>query len=55
MAHRIDLKMLGFEPIKYGNEREIKRLAKQLDDKDITKEIVKVNENVWELYVKKQK
>lgn len=55
MAHRIDLKMLGFEAIKYGNEQEIKKLAKQLDDKDITKEIVKVNENVWELYVKKQK
>lgn len=55
MSHRIDLKMLGFKSVKYGSEQEIKKLAKELDDKDISKKVIKVNDNAWELYAKKLK
>ena len=53
MTHRIDLKMLGFESVKYGTKSEIEKLAKKFDDKEVTKKVVKVNDNLFELYVKK--
>ena len=53
MTHRIDLKILGFESVKYGSKAEIEKLATKFDDKDVVKKVVKVDNDLWELYVKR--
>ena len=55
MTHKKDLIKKGFKPVKYGSEKEIKALAKMCDDKDITKKVVNVKDNIFELYVKNNK
>lgn len=44
MAHRIDLKMVGFESVKKGSKAELEQLEKKYEDKGQQTQLVKYNE-----------
>lgn len=54
MAHRIDLKALGYKSVKYGSKEDVKKLACMRKASDVQQKIVKAPKGLWELYEKKK-